>query len=458
MKITTTFITLNDNTVICAPDQATLMTNFVLNEQGDWFEDEIHFVRRFIQPGMKVLDIGANYGLYATALAKGVGETGKLWCFEPTPNTAAALRKTIEKNGYQNWVEIIEAGLSDHEGTATFYLSPNAELNSLKADDHKNTESLTINLLTLDQCRENNSWEELDFIKLDAEGEESNILKQAKQTLSMCSPLIMFELKHGNHINHTLINDFKELGYEPYYLIPGLDVLAPLDLTKPVDGFLLNLFCCKAQTAEKLVEQGWLVPAIKKIPDVPEFDATFFKKNLSACKLPQRTINDSLYAEITSHYIASRDQSLSKDLRYAHLYAACQKMDGVLEKGESKIERMSTYARIAFDIGQRSLGIQICEFIINKYLQNGTAVRIEEAYIPINSHFEKTPQKGNEIAWILASFLDEFVRKHAYSCYFSGAKVIPYFEGLSQLGFLLPDMQRRQKTLQHGIQLQQKKS
>lgn len=120
------------------------MSNFVLREQGDWFEDEIHFVRKFIKPDMVALDIGANYGLYSSAIAKSLGDKGKLWCFEPTPNTADALRRTIEKNDLSKRVEIIEAGLSDHVGTATFYMTPNAELNSLTSDGELSAEWLTI--------------------------------------------------------------------------------------------------------------------------------------------------------------------------------------------------------------------------------------------------------------------------------------------------------------------------
>ena len=33
-------ITLNDGAVVTVPADASLMTNFVLKEQGDWFEKE----------------------------------------------------------------------------------------------------------------------------------------------------------------------------------------------------------------------------------------------------------------------------------------------------------------------------------------------------------------------------------------------------------------------------------
>ena len=60
---------VNDVKVV-VPDTIQAMTPYVLREQGDWFEDEIRFLRTMIRPGMQILDVGANYGLYALSLAR----------------------------------------------------------------------------------------------------------------------------------------------------------------------------------------------------------------------------------------------------------------------------------------------------------------------------------------------------------------------------------------------------
>lgn len=457
MNQTTTFITLNDGTEICAPNQLNLMSNYVLREQGDWFEDEIHFVRNFIKPGMVALDIGANYGLYSTAIAKKLGDNGKLWCFEPTPNTANALRSTIERNALTKQVEIIESGLSDHIGEATFYVSPNAELNSLSSDNVNSADSLTIKLLTLDHCNREYNWQTIDFIKLDAEGEEANILKKATETLENCSPLIMFELKHGRQINHSLISDFNALGYKSYHLIPGLNIIVPLNLSVPVDTYLLNLFCCKANTAEKLEQEGYLVSASEALKGKvnAEYD-NFFSKIPSFKNQESRSINDQDYREALNAYISYCDKSLNKKDRYQYLLFAFDIVKKVLKKGESKIDRLSTYARIAFDIGQRKVGLQICDYVITKHLQNPNPITITEPYIPINQAFESINQKQQENAWLLASFVDQYIRKHAYSCYFTNDLAIPYFNVLRELGFMSSDMEKREQVLLELIK--QKKS
>jgi hypothetical protein len=71
----TTCLTLVDGFCNVVPDSLELTTPYVLSEQQDWFEDEIRFLRRLLQPGMNAIDIGANYGVYTLAMAQVVGAT-----------------------------------------------------------------------------------------------------------------------------------------------------------------------------------------------------------------------------------------------------------------------------------------------------------------------------------------------------------------------------------------------
>jgi hypothetical protein len=60
----TTTLTLVDGVRIIVPDSLNIITTYVLREQKDWFEDEIKFLRQLLQPGDRVIDVGANYGVY----------------------------------------------------------------------------------------------------------------------------------------------------------------------------------------------------------------------------------------------------------------------------------------------------------------------------------------------------------------------------------------------------------
>jgi predicted O-methyltransferase YrrM len=97
-------ITLLDGVKVCVPNSLHLISSYVLEEQLDWFEDEIKFIRKIIHSGNHVIDIGANYGVYTLSIAKLIGSTGKVYSFEPAKKTAETLLKSIEINGLKNIV------------------------------------------------------------------------------------------------------------------------------------------------------------------------------------------------------------------------------------------------------------------------------------------------------------------------------------------------------------------
>ena len=215
-----------DGIKVVVPDSLELLTPYVLREQLDWFEDEIKFVRTLLQPGDVVLDIGANYGLYALSMAKVVGESGHVYAFEPASKTASYLQRSIEQNKF-NHITLVRAALSKVSGKAEFCLNENSELNSLNTSIASSGKTETVDLITLDMLEAELSVKNVKFIKLDAEGEEGNILLGGDLFLKNSSPLIMFELKHLDQINTPLVQQFNDIGYQLYRLIPGLNVLAP---------------------------------------------------------------------------------------------------------------------------------------------------------------------------------------------------------------------------------------
>ena len=175
--MSTVTLPLIDGTRAVVPDSLNLITPYVLREQQDWFEDEIKFLRKLLQPGQQVIDIGANYGLYSMAMAKVIGAQGKLWAFEPASTTAAFLAQTIAANGFAH-VTLENSALSSAPGTAHLSLNDNSELNELVRDGKPAPgQTEEVPLTTLDLCMQRYGWTDIAFMKIDAEGEEANILK-----------------------------------------------------------------------------------------------------------------------------------------------------------------------------------------------------------------------------------------------------------------------------------------
>lgn len=436
----------NDVT-IHVPDSLQLMTPYVLQEQKDWFEDEIKFLRSYIKPGMKVLDIGANYGVYTLSIAKLAGESGKIWAFEPTSTTAEYLKKSIRDNNFSN-IELIQAGLSDRIGKAKLFTSPNAELNSLHKESVGGENSESIMLLTLDHCKKKYGWVDIDFIKLDAEGEEKNILKKGKNTLSALSPLIMYELKHGEKVNTPLINLFAQHEYNSYRLVPGLNILVPFNADLPFDAFLLNLFCCKDEKAKLLEAEGVIAPEWEHGESLQEEAIRQTSLSpLTADGLFDEKKSSSEYKDILKMYLLSKSPDIESRKKVSCLMTALEKLRNLVDRGENNIEKLSTLSRLAFEAGQRAWGVRILTHLINTYHAKMDFEVHEPLLTPCPRYDEIIPNQQNSRAWLFSSFLEQYVEKHAFSTYFTRTTTLPHIELLAKLGFLSEDMRRRKEMI-----------
>jgi len=446
-----TSITIKDNINVVVPASPEYMTTFILLEQGDWFEDEIKFLRSYIKPGMKIIDIGSNYGLYTLALAKIISNSGYIWAFEPTEFTSKCLKKSILNNNLKN-INLIQSGLSNRVGAAKFYVAINSELNSLSQIDEQNAQYEMVSLLTLDYCKEKYNWDHIDFIKLDAEGEEVNILEQGINTLSSLSPLVMFELKHGNNINVSLITQFNKIGYNCYRLVPGLNVLIPFDHTQPIDDFLLNLFCCK-EDKEKLLESGGIIVkntttakvekesfAYEYIKDLAFGESIIISNSISK--------NTDKYIEVLNLYIMSLSKSSSSSFRLSCLMESLKGAQKIFEQGEKNIVRLTTFSRIAFDAGECSFGVKILSYLINLYIDN-TNFMVNELLLPASPRYDNIEPRGRINEWLLSSILEQYIEKHAYSTYFSEGETSYLFNKLTLWGYMNEDMQRRFQLVKH---------
>lgn len=246
--------------LICVPPSSGLLTTFVLREQQDWFEPEIRFVRRLLQPGEHVVDIGANHGTYTLAMAAAVGSTGSVQSFEPASAPRRLLLRSLERNRLP-WVTVHAKALSNRSGEAEMTVGANSELNSLTGTEGAKER---IQLSTLDEALAAHPAR-ISFVKMDAEGEEERILEASTRFFAAHDPLVMFELKHGFENNDGLSEAFLRRGFLIKRLVPGLGVLAPIPLGEAFDGYLLNAFAARPAVEAELERRGLLMP-VRPLP------------------------------------------------------------------------------------------------------------------------------------------------------------------------------------------------
>jgi len=454
-----------DGVRIVVPDSLNLITPYVLVEQQDWFEDEIKFLRRLLRPGQKVVDIGANYGVYALSMAQTVGPAGCVWAFEPASNTARLLAEGIAVNGFAQIV-LERSALSNTSGTAKLSLNENSELNALVHGKPLTSASETVPLVTLDQCMERYGWRDIEFMKIDAEGEEANILKGGERFFAELSPLVQYEIKAGADFHMELVQNFTALGYSSYRLVPGLDLLVPFDAESPPDASLLNLFCCKRDRAERLAGQGFLLDSAADLPitgterfeDILASNRNTYDWLHTVAKLPygaqlanswKQTMAEGNSAEVDealSFYAISQDSSRSSTERYGALEASFCLLKKLCERQPSYL-RLASLARVAQDYGARCLAGEALIQLSNDMHQH-KQVNPGEPFLAPGERFDSVPP-GEAIGnWVLAAVLEEFERLGSYSSFFSGLSARQRLETIRALGFGSAEMDRRLLLLQ----------
>ena len=453
----TTMLTLVDGVRVVVPDSVHLITPYVLREQLDWFEDEIKFVRRLLQPGQKVIDIGANYGIYTLSMAERVGPNGHVWAFEPASSTAKLLAESIAANGFTQ-VTLKRSAISDAKGSARLSLNANSEMNALTRGRSSTGAGETVPLATLDGCLETYGWRDIDFVKIDAEGEEAAIVKGGKRFFAEMSPLVEYEVKAGPSLHLELVQTFAARGYTSYRLTPGLDLLVPFDAAAPPDGFLLNLFCCKPDRASQLAARGFLMESIAAPMRGAALAGASHRWPHALAGLPyavqlvglwNQTVaagRSGAVEEALALFALSRDSSLPAGERFLALEDSFGRFKTLCEREPSHLRR-SSFARVALDYGARSAAVAALKSLSEEFIRN-KRVDLSEPFLAPSERFDSVSSGAALGDWIASAVLEALERAGHYSSFYTGQATRQRLELIRQLGFGSAEMQRRSSLIQ----------
>ncbi len=148
---------------------------------GGYEPQETTWVRKWLRPGMTVVDVGANVGYYTLLAASCVGPRGKVLAVEPSPYAYSRLRQVVSENRLAQ-VDTLQAALGNGTGEGVLYLPPLGNHSpSMVACDR--TDRVTVPLRTLDDCLAEWHFDQLDLLKMDAEGFEPQVLAGARSAL-----------------------------------------------------------------------------------------------------------------------------------------------------------------------------------------------------------------------------------------------------------------------------------
>jgi FkbM family methyltransferase len=177
---------------------------------GTWEPEVVRAISESVLPGMTAFDIGAYGGFFTLLLSKLVGPKGKVFAFEPLPANFRVLEENLKLNSIEN-VTVERQAVNSTRGEFPLEV-PSMEspliAGPLRDEDDRGTISVPATSLDDYVFEENLN---LNFIKIDVEGAEDEVLLGAERTLATFHPTMVIEL-------HNLEN---ELGAHP--AVAGLE-------------------------------------------------------------------------------------------------------------------------------------------------------------------------------------------------------------------------------------------
>ena len=197
--------------------------------EGDPEKEDMAYINDYLSNKKDhgvIFDIGANVGIFS--LDFGLKHKNfDYYLFEPVPTTYSMLLKNAELNmggNVKDNYKPFNIGMSDESGSFDFYVPASNEAASLVANEDSfyrkradengfyngcdDIEKVLCKVETVDGFVEAHGIKRLDFIKIDVEGNEKNVLKGAEESLKKYKPLVYCELltktSHTEKVYRTL--------------------------------------------------------------------------------------------------------------------------------------------------------------------------------------------------------------------------------------------------------------
>lgn len=190
---------------------------------GEYEFDEICFLKNSLSKGDTFFDIGANIGLYTLSAAKKLGNSGKIFAFEPFSVNYKRLVKNISLNGFTNIIAEKLAVSDKNESISVFYDEQENNLGMVSSFLTDFSQKETVKSVTIDHYVEKNCIKDIKFVKIDIEGGEFFALKGMENTLKNHNPILLIEiidelLNKSNVKSEEVIDYLKGLNYQLFYI------------------------------------------------------------------------------------------------------------------------------------------------------------------------------------------------------------------------------------------------
>jgi hypothetical protein len=271
---------------------------------------------------------------------------------------------------------------------------------------------------------------------------------------------VQYELRSAIDVNFDLIRDFEAIGYNSYRLLSGLNLLVPFDAKSSPDPYLLNLFCCNADRADRLAARGLLL----RSADLAGTSESLGKNSLnevgakyhwrhtlahlpyaaplaSVWEMSEKAGERAGVHQALSFYARSRDATLSMVERFRALEASFSQLSALCEREPVRL-RLASLARVANDFGERAVAVNALTRLVESIRHTG-AVDPNEPFLAPLQQFDSIAPGETVGNWILGAVLEQLERRERFSSFYAGPSALERLEVIQTLGFGSPEMGRR---------------
>jgi FkbM family methyltransferase len=162
-----------------------------------------------VNNGDVVMDIGGNIGLFSyDAICKGAS---KVYCFEPSSKNYNVINNIFK---FDNLV-VEESAVSSKDGYVDFYDCESNSIGSSMYDELEGSKKITCKSVNLNSYILNNNIEKIDYLKVDCEGAEYEIIESLDEdylTNNIKKICLEYHLNKDGKIN-SIINKLKKCGF-----------------------------------------------------------------------------------------------------------------------------------------------------------------------------------------------------------------------------------------------------
>lgn len=172
-----------------------------------------------------VLDIGGYIGIYSLFFARAVGPKGKVFSFEPNLKNYKELGFNLKLNNFKN-TKIFNIAIGEKKSKASLVVPTYSSRGSVSLKVQESfkepCDSFEVEVESIDNLLKTKLISVPDFVKIDVEGFEQEVLTGMAETISKHKPLLFVEI-HGK-IKKEILDLFFKNRYSIYHIESNLNI------------------------------------------------------------------------------------------------------------------------------------------------------------------------------------------------------------------------------------------